>query len=152
MKLMKVFFCCFVLLAFLGFFGRNLKVSANTDEIIMFDQYSKLSSKDEKARLSNLARFMLQEEPDFIAYIIAYNGKNSCKDQAQIRAHRAKDYLLNKHKISSERLIIIDGGYQEKLSFEFYVFPKEAVSPTGSPTLEENEVKIAGNCKIKETL
>ena len=91
MKLIKVFSCCFVLVAAVSFFDKNWEASANVDEYIMFDEFSNLSSKDEKARLDNLARFMLQEEPTFIAYIIAYNGKNSCKDEAQIRARRANN-------------------------------------------------------------
>ena len=152
MKLMKVFFCCLALLASFSFFERSWKVSAKTDEYVMFDQYSKLTSREEKARLDNLAYFLLQDEPTFIAYIIAYDGKTSCKGEAQIRARRAKNYLLSKHKISSERIVIVDGHYQEKLSFEFYTFPKEATSPVASPTLEENEVKSAGNCKVKENL
>ena len=147
MKLIKPVLNYCLLLTALVFFVEGWNVSAKADSIRMFDEYGNLSFKDEKARLNNLAQYMLQEEPTFIAYIIAYNGRKSCRNEAQLRAQRAESYLISKHKISGERVKIIDGGYREKLTFEFYVFPKDVAVPKGSATLEASEVKITGDCK-----
>ena len=45
MKLIKVFSCCFILVAAVSFFDGNSKVNANVDDYVMFDEYGKLSSK-----------------------------------------------------------------------------------------------------------
>src|SRR6185295_14720076 len=58
---------------------------------VKFDEYGNIKFNDEKARLDNYA-IQLQNQPGSQGYIIAYG---SCEGEAQARADRAKDYLVN---------------------------------------------------------
>lgn len=76
------------------------------------DTYHDVPIEIEEARLDNFA-IALQEVSDSKGYIIAYAGRHARADEAQTRAKRAKNYLVNKRDIKTERIVIIDGGYRE---------------------------------------
>ena len=61
---------------------------------IVFDEYTNIPFKEEKARLDNLA-IQLQLDPNYIGYFLVYAGQRSCIGEAQARAVRAKNYLVN---------------------------------------------------------
>jgi hypothetical protein len=54
-----------------------------------FDSYGNLCFEDEKARLDNFA-ITLEQNPNFIGYIVVYAGNESCAGEAQFRGNRAK--------------------------------------------------------------
>src|SRR2546429_255984 len=62
-----------------------------------FDEYGNIKFNDEKARLDNYA-IQLQNAPGSQGYIIAYG---TCAGEAQARADRAKDYLVNTRGIDA---------------------------------------------------
>lgn len=106
-----------------------------------FDEYGNIRFNDEKARLDNYA-IQLQNEPGSQGYIIAYGGRRGAAGEAQARADRAKNYLVNTRGIDAGRLVTLDGGYKEDLTVELWIVPTGANPPTASPTVDASEVQI----------
>jgi hypothetical protein len=109
----------------------------------LFDTYGNIAFNDEKARLDNFA-IQLQNEPGAQGYIIAYAGRRARASEAQARADRAKDYLVNTRGLDSGRIVTVDGGHRENLEVELWIVPSGAVPPTASPTVQASEVQIIG--------
>jgi hypothetical protein len=108
-----------------------------------FDEYGNIAFNDEKARLDNFA-IELQGNPDAMGYIIAYGGRRARVNEAQARANRAKDYLVNTRQIDSGRIVTVDGGHREDLTVELWIVPRGADAPAASPTVDASEVQIIG--------
>ena len=117
-------------------------------EIYPFDKYSGVPFIAEKIRLDNFA-IQLQREPESSGYIIVYAGRLARADEAQARAERAKNYLVNVRNIESKRLITIDGGYQEESLVELYIVPRGAPAPTPKPTVAPSEAQIIKDDSMK---
>ncbi|HEY0544615.1 MAG TPA: Ig-like domain-containing protein [Pyrinomonadaceae bacterium] len=106
-----------------------------------FDEYNNIAFNDEKARLDNFA-IELNNNPGAQGYIIAYGGRKARANEAQARADRAKDYLVNTRGIDAGRIVTVDGGYKEDLTVELWIVPTGATPPTASPTVDASEVQI----------
>ena len=78
-----------------------------------FDEYGRLPIVDEKARLDNLA-IHLQNEPDYVAWLVVYAGQKTCIGDARKRAVRSRDHLVIRRGIRANRVMWIDGGYREE--------------------------------------
>ncbi len=109
---------------------------------VKFDEYGNIKRNDEKARLDNFAN-ELQARPGAQGYIIGYGGRRSRAGEAQARADRAKDYLVNSRQIDAGRLVTVDGGYKEEPTTELWIVPAGATPPTASPTVDASEVRPA---------
>lgn len=107
---------------------------------VKFDEYGNIKFNDEKARLDNYA-IQLQNQPGSQGYIIAYG---SCAGEAQARADRAKDYLVNTRGIDASRLVTVDGGCRSDLAVELWVVPTGATPPTAST---DNIISPCPECK-----
>ena len=106
-----------------------------------FDEYGNIRFNDEKARLDNYA-IPLQNDPGAQGYIIAYGGRRGVAGEAQARADRAKNYLVNTRGIDAGRLVTVDGGYREDLTVELWIVPTGATAPTATPNVDASEVQI----------
>ena len=71
-----------------------------------FDEYYDIARNDEKARLDNYA-IQLQSDPGSQGYVIVYPSRKAGATQAQSRAQRIKDYLVNSRGIDSQRVVLI---------------------------------------------
>ncbi len=105
-----------------------------------FDEYGNIRFNDEKARLDNYA-IQLQNDPTARGQIIAYGGRVGRAGEAQARADRAKNYLVNERGISADRIDAIDGGFREDLTVELWIVPSGATAPSASPTVDPSEVR-----------
>ncbi|MGI8565261.1 MAG: PKD domain-containing protein [Pyrinomonadaceae bacterium] len=110
-------------------------------KVSKFDEYGNIRFNDEKARLDNFA-IQLQNDPTARATIIAYGGRRGRRGEAQARANRARDYLVNTRGIDAGRIDTVDGGYREDLTVELYIVPSGATAPTPSATVQESEVQF----------
>lgn len=94
-----------------------------------FDKFGDLAFADEKKRLDYFAE-QLQNEPGSMASIIVYGKQNAPRaGEAQARADRAKEYLVNKRSIAAERITTIDGGTRSRLIVELWITPQGALPP-----------------------
>ncbi len=105
-----------------------------------FDEFGNINRNDEKARLDNFAN-ELQGQPGAQGYIIGYGGRRGRAGEAQTRADRAKDYLVNSRGIDAGRLVTVDGGFKEEAATELWTVPAGATPPTASPSVDASEVK-----------
>jgi hypothetical protein len=94
----------------------------------LLDTYGDLAFNLEKERLLSLATEM-RHAPDSQGYIIAYGGRCGAEGQAQERAERAKEWLINEHGIDASHIVVIDGGYRETPATEIFIGPIDATLP-----------------------
>ena len=94
-----------------------------------FDEYYDIARNDEKARLDNYA-IQLQSEPGSQGYVIVYPARNARANQAQERAKRISDYLINSRGIDSSRFTVTMGPARENWLFELWIVPEGARPPT----------------------
>jgi hypothetical protein len=93
-----------------------------------FDEYYDIARNDEKARLDNYA-IQLQSEPGTQGYIIVYPSRKAKADEAQARATRISDYLINSRGIDSSRFNITMGAARDGWMFELWIVPQGAQPP-----------------------
>jgi hypothetical protein len=96
----------------------------------LFDQYGNISFTKEKSRLDVFAN-QLNEMPGAQGYLIAYNDSRK-------RAERAKQYLVDKHNVEAERIVVVEGGTREDLTIELYIVPTGANPPSANPQTPSN--------------
>jgi hypothetical protein len=101
---------------------------AGPKEARLLDSYGDLAFNLEKARLLSFAT-ELRNEPDLQGYIVVYGGQCSAETQAEERAERAKDWLVNEHGIDASHIVAIDGGYRETPATEIFIGPIDATLP-----------------------
>jgi hypothetical protein len=94
-----------------------------------FDEYYDIARNDEKARLDNYA-IQLQTDPGSQGYVIVYPSRKASAGQAQARAQRISDYLVNSRRIDTHRVVITNGQPREDWLFELWVVPEGAKPPT----------------------
>ncbi len=122
----------------------STSVKAPNAQSSKFDEYGNIKFNDEKARLDNYA-IQLQNQPGAQGYVVAYG---SCAGEAQARADRAKDYLVNTRQIDAGRLVTVDGGCRSDLSVELWIVPTGATPPAAST---DNIISPCPECKKKAT-
>jgi hypothetical protein len=124
------------------------------------DEMGQIRNAEICSRLDSLA-FQLQANPDDRAYIIFYGGRKylqffydrkkqdivskevpAKRGEAQLRLLKWDDYLTFFRKIEKSRFEIINGGYREKFTVEFWLVPKGAKPPIPTPTLTEKDIKF----------
>jgi hypothetical protein len=106
----------------------STSIKAPVPPAVKFDEYGNIRFNDEKARLDNYA-IQLQNQPGSQGYIVAYG---SCAGEAEARANRAKDYLVNTRGVDASRLMTVDGGCRSDLTVELWVVPTGATPPVAS--------------------
>ena len=94
-----------------------------------FDEYYDIARNDEKARLDNYA-IQLQAEPGSQGYVIVYPARKAGSSQAQERAQRVVDYLVNSRGLDTSRVVTVMGPAREGWVIELWVVPEGAPPPT----------------------
>lgn len=138
--------CVISLSALVTVSGHSVNSVLTVDEY--FDSYGDVSWEEEKVHLDNLG-IALQRDSDMIGYIIVYAGQRACLGEAQDRALRAKQYVVQIHGIEESRVISIDGGHREKLTTVLQPIERGAPKLTPTPTIDLCDVHIIKNCKPK---
>jgi len=110
---------------------------------VKFDEYGNIKFNDEKARRDNYA-IQLQNQPGSTGVIIAYG---SCAGEAQARADRAKDYLVNTRGIEASRITTVDGGCRSDLTVQLWIVPQGATAPAADTT---GVISPCPECKKKK--
>lgn len=106
-----------------------------------FDQYGNIRFEDEKARLDNFA-IQLINDSNLTGYILVYAGRKAVAAEAQLRANRARNYLISVRQIDPARVKAIDGGHREDFTVYLELFPAGAGPPIPEPTIDPKDVEI----------
>jgi len=94
----------------------------------------------------------IRNDPTAKGYIIFYGGKTyDYYEKPKIRFPGRREAEL-RAKIAESRLkwlgedlsryVIVNGGYREKFTFEFWVVPEGAEVPKPTPTIDEKDIKF----------
>lgn len=134
----KLIFICVLLMTSQAF--AQQKAAA-----VKFDEFSDYPAERVSPFYDRAGRFgekMKRETVDKNAAIVFYNqrkGQFPLKDGNEW-AKEAADRLLYSFDIQKERIILIDGGYREYRTLEFWIVPKGAELPKPSPSFEKQDV------------
>ena len=103
---------------------------------------------DERGVLDHLADSFRQSNNQVI-YFLIYPGLDSCKDEARLRAARAKKYLVQRHKIPQADIVWKAGGVRTDLSVEIWLLPKDKPlpEPAAFMTIDPAQVHLSRKCK-----
>lgn len=105
------------------------------------DDGSGRSFEQDKPRLDRFAEEMkVNSSAD--AYIIAFAGLVSYKNEARIRLDCIRKYLITTHGISPSRLRLVDGGYQVEKSVKLILVKPDEPKPPPFSTVNRDAVRI----------
>jgi hypothetical protein len=127
----------------------KLKVDPDCNLPAMFDEYGSLSHEDEAKYLDRFAEYLKHAGSASIAYICSYSGRRACLYEGQWRADRAKNYLVERHSIPSDRIIAVDGGFRENWNVDLFIQSHGTCGPMPSPTLQRDDAHVSGQCSEK---
>ena len=118
-----------------------------------FDEFPDLRCEDLQARLDAYSA-ALNDEPSAQAYVVVYEGKywegrNPRRGEAQAKAARIKDYLVNYRGLNSERITIINAGQRANFTVQLVICPGGAVIQS-VPTVLYKDLKFKKG-KIKKS-
>ena len=113
-----------------------------------FMEHGDVKWSDERAVLDHLAD-SFRSSNDQVIYFLIYPGLNSCKDEARLRAMRARKYLVQRHKIPQADILWKSGGLRPDLSVEIWLLPKDRPLPEPSTfdTIDPKHVHLSRKCK-----
>jgi len=97
-----------------------------------FDEYGQITFNNEKARLDNYAA-QLNHFAESTGYIVFYPASRKSLSKTQIRAQRAKSYLVQVRAVRPDRIVIIQGGCRRALTIELYLLPTTVAPPRPEP-------------------
>jgi hypothetical protein len=103
-------------------------------------EYGNICWENETALLDNFA-IVLASDPDAIGYITVYDGRLSCRKEAEARAIRARDYLVNFRGIEWSRVSWRYGGLRRDFTMLAHVFPRGVPPPEPEATVGAGEIK-----------
>lgn len=109
--------------------------------IVDKDDGGGLSFDEDKPRIDRFAEEM-KKNNSADAYIIAYGGLVSYKNEARIRLRCIRDYLITAHSISRSRLKLVDGGYRTEISVELFLIKPDDTKPTAFPVVNREAVRM----------
>ena len=115
--------------------------------ILRFSEYGNISERDESYVLDSLAA-QYRKEPGSIVYLLIYAGQKACVNEANKRAIRARNYLVQKHGIPASRIVWKDGGFKVDVSTQLWLLPEKSMLPEPNPTLERAGVQFIKRCKL----
>jgi hypothetical protein len=105
-------------------------------------EFGNVGWEDEMARLDYL-NIKLGEEPQSTAYVIVYGGRRGDRrGETQARMACIKDYMLYRRGLSSDRIVIANGGYREESTVELWLAAPGENRPAATPTVSAKEVKF----------
>lgn len=151
-------------------FGTTSIALAQTDDNKprLFDQFNQFNH-EYAAMVMDVFGQKLNNNPQTMAYIIVYGASSDClfldnpktkkselkrviprRDVAQRRINFYRNYMVNIRKFDPSRLVIIDGGYREKETTEFWLVSPGQDAPKPTPTVEEKDIKFRKG-KIKRS-
>jgi hypothetical protein len=117
-------------------------------DILRFMEHGNVRWRDERAVLDHLAD-SFRKSSNQVIYFLIYPGLSSCKDETRLRALRAKQYLVQHHKIPQGHIVWKNGGFRPDLSVEIWLLPKDKPLPEPSTfiTIDPSQVHLKRKCK-----
>ena len=115
--------------------------TAPPNPIMDRDTFGDIPLRDMSGPLDNFA-IELKNSPEQRLFFILYGGRRGCRGHARWRGEAWKDYLVKRHGIAPERVVLRYGGYREDFSSDYFFVPPGAREPMPSPTVDPTEVRF----------
>ncbi len=163
-KVMKELTLLWVLIFTFQLFAQNNNVALKFDEFsYLQNQYGTYYSSPKISDYDRTIRFAQEvtKHKDSNAYVIFYNQRKGKYplDKATTESQEVVRFLTNKPKytdyrpnpkypISPERVIVIDGGYREEATLEFWIVPQNAEPPKPTPTFSLSEIAVCPEINV----
>jgi hypothetical protein len=127
--------------------------SQNKINALKFDEfyYDPHQQSDPLIERGNRFAQQVKKEPiENRALIIFYNQRKGKYplDQGEDWANYTKGIMVNGYKIAANRVSILDGGYRETASLEYWILPPGAAVPTAFPEFRGDETIICPEINI----
>jgi hypothetical protein len=122
---------------------------ASGDRPRKFDEIPASPWSDVMARLDNVAINFQRAPSNRLLYLISYSGQRSCVGDADRLNLRAKTYLV-KRGVTSERIVLMDGGYLDKSRIDVWMWPSNVFPPAAVPNIDRKLVRVK-NCTRRST-
>lgn len=111
-----------------------------------YDELMDVNCEDLIARLDSYAG-QLSNEPGAQAIVVVREGRYSKgrrprHGEARANAARIKDYLVNARGVTSDRVVIVDGGNGEEFIVELYLCPRGETFPVSAPIARRPAIKF----------
>jgi hypothetical protein len=117
----------------------NSRAQVQAVKLMEFGRYN---CEDEMSKLDYLA-LQLQDNPDTYGYIIVYGGRLGMRrDEVGVRAARMRRYVVETRGVSSNRVAVVDGGFREKLTVEFWRLARGEKPPAVRSTVDPKKAKF----------
>ena len=111
--------------------------------------YGPMAWARERIQLDRFSE-IFKKSPNQAIYIIVYAGQSSYVGEAQWVANRAKKYLFDEHRVPSNQIIAIDGGYRPERKIELYLVQENSCKPVPSPTVDPRDVRIIKSRNLRD--
>jgi hypothetical protein len=93
---------------------------------LKWDAFSQIPCAEEVLRIDNYGN-ELRKQPSTLAAVIIYAGRHDTRrGEVVARLFGIRDHLKNANSIDLNRIVILDGGFREKLEVQLWILPAEA--------------------------
>ncbi|MEP6900330.1 MAG: hypothetical protein ABJA66_01190 [Actinomycetota bacterium] len=123
-------------------FAQNNLAAVKFDEFD--DSTDSYSSMKETSLSERLQRFVKQVKKErgkrvYIIYYVARKVKSFEENKISYWADIAKYEITSNTRLQDEEVIIINGGFREKNTLEYWIAPKKSAAPELTPTFSKSE-------------
>jgi hypothetical protein len=150
-KIFVLFFCSLIFI--------SATSAQEKPQALKFDEFDDVvenrfySDRNELTFSERVKRFskQLEKERGVWAYVIYYQARITHENLQWNFINQAKgikNQIIYNDRIKIKDVAVVDGGYREKNSIEFWILPKNADAPTSTPTFDKSETFICPNIVI----
>ncbi len=107
------------------------------------DEFFGVGWEDAMARLDNFA-LSLQNDPSSIGIIFVYGGQDRRRGEAEAWSTCVRDYLVKRRAVPADRIVMIKGGYRNKLTVELWDAPDRTNTPKATPEIKPGALRFKG--------
>lgn len=124
--------------------GRVVEMNSSADVgLRKFDEFTGAGWEDAMARLDNFA-LNLRDSSSAVGIIIVYGGQDRRRGEAQAWSSCIRDYLEKRRGLEANRIMMVQGGYRQRLTGELWILPDRTNLPRPTPEIKPSEVRFKG--------
>jgi len=161
------------IVGFIFVFVLAFNISAQTNEARQIDEFGRIPCGDFMARMDGIFN-ELQNSPDSKIYVVYYGGRNRREnignkktksfDKIKLKySHRddglnwaksiplylTSDFVYKAKALTSDKIVLISGGFREDMQVEIWLVPKDAELPKPNPTIAEANIKFRNDKPLR---
>jgi len=121
------------------------------DDVVENSFYSDRNELGFEQRVERFTK-QLEKERGVWAYIVFYRARISSQtfewEDFGYRCYQIRSQILNNSRIKVKDVVVINGGYRENNSVEFWIVPENAELPAPTPTFDRWEAYTCPKIRI----